>query len=134
MKLWKENFYMTVCKSFRGITLTKKIAYRKKEVIDLDGFDKMAATYYDVPRDELFTFLDEGSPVWENRYNGIIFKFKLRAGGPLSGPTPSWECSKKRHVFFRHKGTDVQYEYLGIALGERRVFIGPDEWVEYDIK
>ena len=118
---------MTVCKTFTRKPLVKGQTYRKAELIcDLEGNERMASTYYDPPRDKLYTFFNEKNEDWINKYeeNTGTFRFFLRNFAPLED-APAWERTKIRHVFLRReKQTDDGYEYLGTAIDEKRVSVG----------
>jgi hypothetical protein len=113
---------MTVCKTFRRNPPEKGKHYKRADMVGaLNGYENMASTYYDPPRDELCTFFDENSPDWINDYRDNVFTFHHRTEKVL-GDTPAWERTKIRHVFLRRAGQESgKFEYLGTALDEERI-------------
>ena len=110
---------MTVCKSFSRVPLKKGKSYKRAELVpNLYGPEKMAANYYDPPRNELYTFFDAESDHWINEYDpqtGVL-RFRLKDGAPL-GEDPPWERTKIRHVFLHEENHSAgDYTYLGSAI------------------
>jgi hypothetical protein len=117
---------MTVCKTFIFKQPKKGKHYRKIELLDnLAGSERMASTYYDPPRDELYTFFDEEHRIWKNVYDqqkGILY-FSHRTITKLE-KSPPWERTKVRHVFLHRKKQPAGvYEYLGKAIDEKRITV-----------
>lgn len=128
---------MTMCKTFSSTLPVKGKLYKRSDLIcDLIGFEKMASTYYDPPRDELYSFFDEGSKDWDNTFMKPpgIFIFKHKTIKTL-GKTPVWECTKVRHVFLHRKGmTRGKYEYIGTAIGDKHLSKSGHDEKQYVIK
>jgi hypothetical protein len=112
---------MTVCKTFKRIQLEKEKAYKRNELIeDLGRGEQLASTYFDPPRDELYSFFNEKSDDWDNQFdkNTRIFKFKHKTEKTLAR-APAWECTKVRHVFLHHENMEAStFEYLGTSIDE----------------
>jgi hypothetical protein len=113
----------------------KGTTYKKSDIVDnLSASERMAATYFDPPRDTLCTFINEGSEGSENIYQDNTLRFRPRSGEHVEDPPP-WERTKVRHVFLRRTGhTGGGYEYLGSAIDEKRISRGGHEWIQYELQ
>jgi hypothetical protein len=122
---------MTICKTI--VPFQKNKPYKKAEIIqDMGNQDQMATQYYDPSIKTLCSFYNENSGTWENVFNGGVFKYKRKSGGPLGFEIPAWEKTARRYVFF-HRSADAprEWEYVGYVTGES--LQGPDEWLEYTL-
>ncbi|MDR0539414.1 MAG: hypothetical protein LBG74_02770 [Spirochaetaceae bacterium] len=111
---------MTVCKTFIGAPLKPGQKYTKKNLFGvLESNIRMASTFFDPARDELYTFFDQNSAVWNNDYQNGIFRFHHKTLKTLS-ETPAWERTKIRRVFLRPKAQKAgEFTYLGEARDEK---------------
>jgi len=124
---------MTVCKISKRDPLIKGQIYRKTTLLgEMFGSEKMASTYFDPPRDELFSFFDENGD-WINTFQNGILQFRHKTIEKL-GEAPAWERTKIRHIFLRYKGHKAgNYEYLGFTIDEERKTSGSFDTKEYRI-
>jgi len=114
---------MTVCKTFQRIIPEKGKLYKRSDVIcGLESHEKMAANYYDPPRDLLYTFFAESNNEWKDIYDKQTGEFTVQHRTKRNmGKTPPWECTKVRYVFFQQIGMEEGcYECLGTSIDENR--------------
>ena len=115
---------MTVCKTFKRIILEKGKLYRRSDVIcDLEGQENMVASYFDPPRDMVYTFFVGNNSEWVDNYEKQTGEFTVKHSiNKELKKTPPWECTKIRHVFFQREGmAEGYYEYLGTSIDENRL-------------
>jgi len=112
---------MTICTPYNGIRLKRGQSYSKSDLFDnIQGYEKVASTYYDPSRNLLFSFFSENHNKWKTEYeedtNNVYFCLR-NAKNP--GKISAWELKINRHVFLRRKKQKSGlYEYLGISIGE----------------
>ena len=114
---------MTVCKTFTRVQLEKGKAYSRAELIsNMARGEGMYFSYYDPPRDELYTFFEEDNGEWVIAYDETTHILRFRRRAPAAQEeSPAWERTKIRHVFLHRKSQSKgKYEYLGTAIDESR--------------
>jgi hypothetical protein len=128
---------MAYCKTSKRIPLVIRQTYRKGEIFpNLDSAENMGSTYFDPLRNELFSFIKENNPDYDNTFQPPVFTYRSRSGAPIR-EAETWEKTKIRHLFFQRNGmNDGDYEYLGTSLDERNTRNANGELmqVEYEVQ